>query len=477
MRSIVAVVLGCAVLTACATELQIDEVGLPEPGQPVLPGPEPETQLDEPVSPETAPGAGAPSANEIIEAALADAERFWESEYPAVYGTPYQPISGGFWAYGPGTELPACGGVTFTYAEVADNAFYCYDADYVAWDEHSLMPDLYEQFGGFTLAIVMAHELGHAVQIRAEVPGPTIVLELQADCFAGAWTAHVDAGQAPSFELTLDDLDRAIAGFLELRDGIGTDALDPDAHGTGFDRVGAFQEGFEHGAEHCARYPEMWESGELVVVEVPFTDPADFERGGDLPLDETLRYGYADLEDFWSLLFEELGETWEPLADVVVVDAATDEVACGGDTFSGADLDGAAFYCIDDDTIYIEHDSVILPLYDIGDFAVITEMARLYAFAAQVRLGDLRDTLEANLQGDCYAGIYASSAFLGNRGDGQLVLSPGDLDEAVIAFLRTSDAASIVESGDASVGTAFQRFAAFRAGFMTGTEACDLWGA
>ena len=80
--------------------------------------------------------------------------------------------------------------------------------------------------------------------------------------------------------------------------------------------------------------------------------------------------------------------------------------------------------------------NLVPALYDIGDYAVATELARQFAYAAQVRLGNLDNTLATNLQADCYAGVYASSGFSGNRGEDQkLVLSPGDLDEAVIAFL------------------------------------------
>jgi predicted metalloprotease len=275
--------------------------------------------------------------------------------------------------------------------------------------------------------------------------------------------------------LTLTHLDQAIAGFLELRDGIGVDALDPQAHGTGFDRIGAFQEGFAQGAARCADYPEMFEWGDLVVVEVPFTDPEDFERGGDLPLEEVIPLAKADLDDFWTVLFQEMGESYEPVADVVVLDAAVDDVACGGTTYSGEELRGASFYCTVDDIIYIEGQSVVVPLYEIGDFAVATELARLYALAAQFRLGDDRDSLEANLQVDCYAGLYAASGFLANRPNQELVLSPGDLDEAVIAFLRTSDPGTVVESGTPSVGTAFQRFEAFREGFMGGLPAFEVF--
>ncbi len=127
--------------------------------------------------------------------------------------------------------------------------------DLIAWDNVNLVPELYDEFGGFTLGIVFAHEFGHAIQFRAGVEGDTIMTELQADCFAGAWTADVAEGNSEYFELTLDDLDKAIAGFLELRDGVGTAADDPAAHGTGFDRIGAFTEGFEQRPRALRRLP------------------------------------------------------------------------------------------------------------------------------------------------------------------------------------------------------------------------------
>jgi predicted metalloprotease len=468
IRTTSALLVAVLTLTACAQRA---------PENPVASGPgfddRASAELDDPVEPGTDhDDDGAPTAEEVLDAAVVEIEAWWERTYEDVYGTPYRPISGGFWAYGPDTELPPCGIPRLTYAEIADNAFYCPGADLIAWDAATLVPYLYEQFGGFTLAIVMAHELGHAVQERAGVRGPTIMTELQADCFAGAWTADVDAGGSPSFRVTLSELDQAVAGFLELRDGIGIDAGDPAAHGTGFDRIGAFAEGFQEGAQRCAEYPELFRSGEFVVVQVPFTDPEDFERGGNLPLADILELAVLDLEDFWTVLFDELGRRWSPVAGVELVDPATDEVECAGRRFAGPVLEGASFYCIDRNTIFLDGEGLIPPLYEIGDFAVATELARQYAYAAQVRLGDTADDLSANLRADCYAGLYASSGFLVNRPGQILVLSPGDLDEAVIAFLRSSDSGADVEAGSATVGTAFQRFDAFRLGFLEGTDAC-----
>lgn len=467
---------GAALAGACAKESTEDPGLAFEGNEGFEPDENLDEQINEPIAPDTGlDGGEAPTSDQVVEAALTDVDAFWSRSYEDLYGEPYRPIEGGFWPYGPDTEQPPCGEPPPGYSDIAENAFFCPAADLVAWDNVNLIPGLYDEFGGFTLGIVFAHEFGHAIQFRADTQGDTVMLELQADCFAGAWTADVEAGNSDYFTLTLDDLDKAVAGFLELRDGVGTGAADPAAHGTGFDRIGSFVEGFEQGLERCAAYPDLYASGELVVVEVPFTDPVDFERGGNLPLDELGPLLLADLENFWTLLFQEQGQTWTPVTDVIGIDPDVDEVACGGETYSGDVLVNASFYCIDDDTIYLDEVNLIPALNEIGDYAVATEIARQYAYAAQVRLGNTENTLGTNLQADCLAGIYAFSGFVGNREGlgGELFLSPGDLDEAVIAFLLNSDASEDVEAGNVSVGTAFQRFDAYRSGFLEGTTACD----
>jgi predicted metalloprotease len=433
--------------------------------------------IDGQIAPDTGLGSGeAPSSDEVVQAALTDVDAFWGREYKKLYGSDYEPISGGFWPYGPDSEQPPCGNPPPDYSDIAENAFYCPSDDLVAWDDVNLIPNLYDEFGGFTLGIVFAHEFGHAIQTRAGIEGDTIMTELQADCFAGAWTADVAEGNSDFFKLELSDLDKAIAGFLELRDSTGTDAVDPAAHGTGFDRIGAYTEGFEQGLKQCKQYPALYDSGDLVIVESPFTDEADFERGGNLPLDEIVPLATDDLQQFWGVLFGELGQTWTNVTAVTPVDPENDEITCGDQTYSGDVLVNASFYCVSNDTIYLDAVNLVPALYDIGDYAVATELARQFAYAAQVRLGNLDNTKQTNLQADCYAGLYASSGFTGNRGDDQLlVLSPGDLDEAVIAFLATSDTDGEAQSDTetVSVGSAFERFDAYRSGFLSGVDACN----
>ena len=103
------------------------------------------------------------------------------------------------------------------------------------------------------------------------------------------------------------------------------------------------------------------------------------------------------------------------MADLVPIDPGVAEVECGGETYSGDVLVNASFYCVDDDTIYIDDVNLIPALNEIGDYAVATEIARQYAFAAQVRLGIEESDLATNLHADCLTGVYASSGFLGDR--------------------------------------------------------------
>ena len=455
---------------ACATEGTPDSAAVEIRGDGLDPSGEPDREVEEPITPATGlESSEAPTSEQVVEAALSDVNAFWQRTYEDLYGTAYEPIAGGFWPYGPNTEQPPCGRPAPTYADIAGNAFYCPNDDLIAWDDVTLIPELYDQFGGFTLGIVFAHEFGHAIQTRAGTTGPTVMLEMQADCFAGAWTRDVAKGRSDSFELTLTDLDKAVAGFLALRDGVGTDAADPAAHGTGFDRIGSFVDGYEQGAEHCAGFPDALARGDLVVVETPFTDPQDYQRGGNLPVSDLFPSLLDDLESFWTGVFQQEGLDWTPVHDVVATDPRTSAPECGGEVVAKA-----SFYCPDDDTIYIDDVHLIPALQEIGDYAVATEIARQYAFAAQARLGIEKRTVASNLHADCLTGVYASTGFFRDRQDeGQaLFLSPGDLDEAVIAFLVNSDASEDVEDDDVSVGTAFQRFGAYRDGFLSGLPAC-----
>jgi hypothetical protein len=156
----------------------------------------------------------------------------------------------------------------------------------------------------------------------------------------------------------------------------------------------------------------------------------------------------------------------------VLVDPATDDVACGGEILSGDELAGAAVFCEDENVVVIDGAGLTADLYRrIGDFAFGAEVARLWAIAAQARLGlDTRGE-EQSLQADCMTGLYARSLFpevSAGEPDSQLLqISPGDLDEGIQGFLAVADTLS---NGGTTV---FERTDALRTGVVEGLEGCE----
>jgi uncharacterized protein len=180
-----------------------------------------------------------------LQQVIASLEEYWSTALPERFGVGYSSPSR--YAYYRGERGgPRCG----SQPAPARNAFYCPAGDFIAWDETGLMIPYYVQAGDFAAAFVLAHEFGHAMQQRLpERERPGILNELQADCFAGAWSRHVqDQGL-----LEAGDLDEATLAVFSARDLPGTDFTDPRAHGSGFERTRAFTDGYEDGPAAC--YP------------------------------------------------------------------------------------------------------------------------------------------------------------------------------------------------------------------------------
>ena len=245
-----------------------------------------------------APSSGAQPFSANADDTIADLQSYWSTTMPQVYGTAYQPIPASrLFPYSQSNPPPGCGtrGTT-PYAEVAGNAFYCSQGDFVAWDTQQLFPKLTSQFGAFAPALVLAHEWGHAIQARVGFETyQTVYMEQQADCFAGAWAGHVASGDA-GLSISADDLDRALAGMLQLSDPVGIDSSQDGAHGNGFDRVGAFQDGVEGGAAACADYA----NNPPAVTESGFSSQADYASGGDMSLDTLVPTIEKALDSYWS---------------------------------------------------------------------------------------------------------------------------------------------------------------------------------
>src|SRR4051794_18172319 len=165
--------------------------------------------------PASAPRAKPPASEETIHLTVDDLQDYWASELPALYGVRYEKIPAAkIIPYTSTSKIPRCGPGPVRYKDVAQNAFYCNAGKFVAYDDENLFPQLDKEFGDFTIALTLAHEWGHAVQDQAGITGPTIALEQQADCFAGAWVRHVGDGGSTRLTLNEGNLDTGLAGFL-----------------------------------------------------------------------------------------------------------------------------------------------------------------------------------------------------------------------------------------------------------------------
>ena len=201
----------------------------------------------------------------------------------------------------------------------------------VAWDAEGLLPELRSKFGDFVIPVVLAHEFGHAVQSRSNFTARTVTGELQADCFAGAWSKH--AQDTKVFDVTAANLDDALAGVLELRDSPGSSKIDPDAHGSGFDRVSAFQDGYDNGAEKCKDYRD----DEPMVLELPFSTAEDAAAKGNAPYDYIVQAVLYDLEDYWTHVYPEVanGQPWQPVRELKPFEANNPPTCDGESTRDG----------------------------------------------------------------------------------------------------------------------------------------------
>ena len=187
-----------------------------------------------------------------LEQVIASLEAYWSTALPEAFGVRYSDPERYVYYRPDQGQAPRCGGEQAP----ARNAFYCPSGDFIAWDETGLMIPYYVQAGDFAAAFVLAHEFGHAMQARLpRKERLTVLSELQADCFAGAWSRSVqDEGV-----LEAGDLDEATLAVFSARDVPGTPFTDPAAHGSGFERTRAFADGYEGGPRRCYPAPrEDW---------------------------------------------------------------------------------------------------------------------------------------------------------------------------------------------------------------------------
>jgi predicted metalloprotease len=397
------------------------------PGSPRRPGPGTPSAEAAPASTRATPrspfGPTSAAYGPLLRAVARDLDRWWSTELPRVYGRRYVALRG--WYPATPESLPPSCGAAIRYRDLVGNAFYCQSGDYITFDDAQLFPALHQRFGDVALAVVMAHEMAHAIQARTRTTLPTVYAELQADCFAGAWLRRAVDGQAADIAFALSDLDEAIAASLTFRDSPGISAVDPNAHGNGFDRTSALQTGFDEGNARCRTFA----TSPPRVTAKAFSTAAEAASGGDIAL-----------EDAVALTLDALGSYFGTLVDTNRLRSAvpTDALA-----------------------------RTYRSIGDVGASMLVVERAA-DDVEAVTRVGG-RTTGSAELRSTCLAGSWLGAADRGELStrNGPISLSPGDLDEAMLAMIDTPSSAS-----------AFDRIRALRTGWATtgglaaGLQAC-----
>jgi uncharacterized protein len=197
---------------------------------------------------------------------------YWVEAMPRHFGDPYQPAKTVFFANRVST---ACGS-----ADSGVGPFYC-PADDQIYIDLTFYQVLAQQLGApgeFAQPYVLAHEYGHHIQDitgteaqmrRQQQRDPdqanalSVKLELQADCYAGAWARNAtgtDDGSGQKIFTSITEAD--IQQGLDTAAKIGDDALqqrsggqvDPHSftHGTSAQRQQWFRTGYDTGdPESC----------------------------------------------------------------------------------------------------------------------------------------------------------------------------------------------------------------------------------
>lgn len=199
-----------------------------------------------------------------IVAVVNSIQSFWHDQF-ARSGSTYRSAPTNFFR---GQVSTACGSATS-----AVGPFYC-PADREVYIDLGFFDELRSRFGAtggsFVEAYVLAHEYGHHVQtllgtsdrVNPRQTGATsgaVRLELQADCYAGAWASHAttvpDASGRPLIvELTDKDINDALDAAARIGDDyiqseLGGGQVNRDAftHGTSAQRQKWFRIGLDTG--------------------------------------------------------------------------------------------------------------------------------------------------------------------------------------------------------------------------------------
>lgn len=222
------------------------------------------------------------------------------------------------------------------------------------------------------------------------------------------------------------------------------------------------------------------------------TTTGDTPVVADDEMSQFVRVVLADTEDAWTQAFNANGLGNYPEPQLVLFSGSTN-TACG---FASAAT--GPFYCPADRLVYID-----LTFYDElrdqfgagGDFAQAYVIAHEVGHHVQNLFGNLTRqpapgetenelSIRVELQADCYAGIWAAYTATLLDENGQRVLEPGDIEEALNAAAQIGDDAiqrrtqGYIVPESFNHGTSAQRQRWFQTGYQSRSiDACDTFSA
>lgn len=395
-----------------------------------------------------------------------DIEDYWKSVYGQSLSGEFRPV-GTLVSYN--SKDPDSPIVCHEDTYDLRNAFFNPVCNLIAWDRGVFMPMAQQYFGDMSVNGVLAHEFGHALQRMAKLitrQDPVIVREQQADCFAGVYLFWVADGKSSRFTLsTADGLDHVLAGIITTHDPVmDVETENDDEHGSALDRISAFQMGFLTGVSACAginRQEIERRRGDL--PNALRIDASGEPETGQVPINQ----------DTLSTLMELLGTIFSPKNPPTLSYQAAD---C-----PDAKPSPPASYCPATNTIVVNLPGLVamarvadrtehsLPQGD--DTALSVVMSR-YALSVEHERGLPMQSPWTALRTACLTGVVhrkmAEPIELSSHSG--LVLTAGDLDEAVAGLLTNRLVAS--DADGTSVPAGFTRLAAFRGGVTGDMDAC-----
>jgi predicted metalloprotease len=420
------------------------------------------------------------SYDDFLLAALGDIDAWLRVEYQPAFGDAYEPLEGQVYAGYPerSDDLPGCGEPRTSYDDLQQFvAFYCPLGDFIVYDdgENGLLARLAGEFGAATIGIVLAHEYGHAIQARTgalQLDLPTVATEQQADCIAGAWAGRAASGAAPGVPFTDDDIRAGLIAMIRVQDPVGIDPNEPGGHGSGFDRVGAFQVGFQEGLSRCA----VLIDDPLPLTPLQFLSQDDILNEGNAPFgfeeDELFGFLVPDLNLLYDNDLQTRFPTFTPLTLVSVQSRTEIECASPFGLFEiGVEL------CSATSTVYL-NTPVARQLYDeLGDFAPGYLLGVVWAEHAQITSSSALRGEARQLQNDCLVGAWVqtvtpdpTTGMLPEPRDPDRAasISPNDLTEAIQTAIVLGDPTLSTDV----LGSPFEKIDSFRRGALGGIVAC-----